>query len=212
MLKLILVILKHTNKGEIMIRILILDNTIINVDNEIDASSLLSQGAWEMPQADIERIFGNLANTATNLNCNITKLPEGGYNVVFNKPSDETILQEAKENKLNEIRAKRDEALESGLIYKEHTFQTREKDKLNINGAVTNIMLDIQSGSNAITEIIWIDANDERVIFTPQDFLNFASKVAYHAQEITFKANTIKEKIEQANSKEELDLITWENE
>lgn len=90
-----------------MIRILILDNTIINVDNEIDASSLLSQGAWEMPQADIERIFGNLANTATNLNCNITKLPEGGYNVVFNKPSDETLLQEAKENKLNEIRAKR---------------------------------------------------------------------------------------------------------
>ncbi|EAJ7431874.1 DUF4376 domain-containing protein [Campylobacter coli] len=195
-----------------MIRILVLNDVIINVDNEIDAVNLLSQGAWEMPQVDVERIFGNLANTASNLNCNITKLPEGGYNVVFNKPSDETLLQEAKENKLNEIRVKRDEALESGLIYKEHTFQTREKDKLNINGAVTNLILDMQSNSNTITEIVWIDINDERVVFAPQEFLNFASMVAYHTQEITFKANTIKEKIEQANSKEELDLITWENE
>ncbi|EAH8149387.1 DUF4376 domain-containing protein [Campylobacter coli] len=195
-----------------MIRILILDGSIINVDSEEDATNLLGQGAWEMPQADVERIFGNLANTATNLNCSITKLPEGGYNVVFNKPSNETLLQEAKESKLNEIRIKRDEALNGGFIYNAHTFQTREQDKLNINGAVTNLILDMQSGINKITEIIWIDVNDDRVTFTPQEFLNFASSVAYYTQEITFKANAIKEKIEQANSKEELDLITWENE
>ncbi|EAK0934239.1 DUF4376 domain-containing protein [Campylobacter jejuni] len=195
-----------------MVKIFILNDILVNCESDFDIENMRSHGAWEMSNEDIERIFGNLANTAYNGNCEITKLPDGGYNVVFNKPSDEVLLQEAKESKLNEIRVKRDEALESGLIYKEHTFQTREKDKLNINGAVTNIMLDIQSGSNAITEIIWIDANDERVIFTPQEFLNFASIVAYHTQEITFKANTIKEKIEQANSKEELDLITWENE
>lgn len=119
-------------------------------------------------------------------------------------------LEELKTIKLDEIRAKRDEALESGLVYNEHTFQAREKDKLNIIGAATNLMFDMQSGTNLISEIIWIDINDEKVTFTPQDFLKFASAVAYHTQEITFKANMIKEKIQQANSKEELEGIKWE--
>ncbi|MCV3462307.1 DUF4376 domain-containing protein [Campylobacter sp. FU_497] len=115
-----------------------------------------------------------------------------------------------KEKKKYEIQTKRDEALESGLIYNEHTFQTREKDKQNIIGAVTNLMLDIQSEANSISEIIWIDINDEKVTFTPQDFLKFASMVAYHTQEITFKANALKERIEQAKSKQDLEAIVWE--
>ncbi|EAI8624615.1 DUF4376 domain-containing protein [Campylobacter lari] len=119
-------------------------------------------------------------------------------------------LNVLKEKKKHEIQTKRDEALESGLIYNEHTFQTREKDKLNINGAVTNLMLDMQSGTNSISEIIWIDINDEKVTFTPQDFLKFASMVAYHTQEITFKANILKERIEQANSEQDLEAIVWE--
>lgn len=122
----------------------------------------------------------------------------------------EKSLNALKEIKLDEIRAKKDEALESGIVYNEHTFQTSQKDKLNINGAVTNLILDIQSGTNSISEITWIDINDEKVTFTPQDFLKFASAVAYHTQEITFKANMIKEKIQQANSKEELEGIKWE--
>ncbi|EAH6869128.1 DUF4376 domain-containing protein [Campylobacter lari] len=120
-------------------------------------------------------------------------------------------LEELKTIKLDEIRAKRDEALEGGLIYNEHAFQTREKDKLNINGAVTNLMLDMQSGTNSISEIIWIDVNDEKVTFTPQDFLKFASMVAFHTQEITFKANILKERIEQAESEQDLEAIVWED-
>ncbi|EOH2374291.1 DUF4376 domain-containing protein [Campylobacter jejuni] len=119
-------------------------------------------------------------------------------------------LNVLKEKKKHEIQTKRDEALERGLIYKEHTFQTREKDKLNINGAVTNLMLDIQSEANSISEIIWIDINDEKVTFTPQDFLKFASMVAYHTQEITFKANILKERIEQAKTLEEIQSIKWD--
>ncbi|MBT0824363.1 DUF4376 domain-containing protein [Campylobacter lari] len=119
-------------------------------------------------------------------------------------------LNVLKEKKKHEIQTKRDEALESGLIYNEHTFQTREKDKLNINGAVTNLMLDMQSRANSISEIIWIDINDEKVTFTPQDFLKFASMVAFHTQEITFKANALKERIEQAESEQDLEAIVWE--
>ncbi|WP_139451845.1 DUF4376 domain-containing protein [Campylobacter armoricus] len=120
-------------------------------------------------------------------------------------------LEELKTIKLDEIRVKKEEALDSGIVYNEHTFQTREKDKLNINGAVTNLMLDMQSKTNLISEIIWIDINDEKVTFTPQDFLKFASMVAFHTQEITFKANTLKEKVEQAKSEQDLEAIVWED-
>ncbi|AKJ53392.1 hypothetical protein CD56_03220 [Campylobacter lari] len=120
-------------------------------------------------------------------------------------------LNVLKEKKKHEIQTKRDEALESGLIYNEHTFQTRKEDKQNIIGAATNLMLDMQSKANSISEIIWIDINDEKVTFTPQDFLKFASSVAYHTQEIIFKANALKERIEQAKSEQDLEAIVWED-
>ena len=124
-------------------------------------------------------------------------------------PSAEELLELAKHEKLAEIRAKRDSLLEGSIEYKGHIFQTREKDKLNINGAVTNLILDIQS-TKSISEIIWIDIHDERVSFTPNDFLIFASSVAYQTQEITFKANTLKASIEAAKSVEEVQKIIWE--
>ena len=124
-------------------------------------------------------------------------------------PSAEELLELAKQEKLAQIRAKRDSLLEGSIEYKGHIFQTREKDKLNINGAVTNLILDIQS-TKSISEIIWIDIHDERVSFTPNDFLIFASSVAYQTQEITFKANTLKASIEAAKSVEEVEKIVWE--
>ena len=124
-------------------------------------------------------------------------------------PSAEELLELAKQEKLAEIRAKRDSLLEGSIEYKGHIFQTREKDKLNINGTVTNLILDMQS-TKSISEIIWIDINDERVSFTPNDFLVFASSVAYQTQEITFKANTLKASIEAAKSVEEVQKIIWE--
>ena len=69
--------------------------------------------------------------------------------------------------------------------------------------------MDIQS-TKSISEIIWIDINDEKVSFTPNDFLIFASSVAYQTQEITFKANTLKASIEAAKSVEEVQKIIWE--
>ena len=59
-------------------------------------------------------------------------------------PSAEELLELAKQEKLAEIRAKRDSLLEGSIEDKGHIFQTREKDKLNINGTVTNIILERQ--------------------------------------------------------------------
>lgn len=130
------------------------------------------------------------------------------YVLVISDESEK--LNILKEKKKFEIQTKRDAALESGFTFKEHTFQTREKDKLNINGMAANILLDIQSGTNSITEITWIDLNDEKVNFTPQEFLTFVSKVAEYTQEIIFKANVLKEKINSAKTVKAVDKIKWE--
>lgn len=132
------------------------------------------------------------------------------YEYVLNTASESEKLNIIKEKKKFEIQTKRDIALGSGFTFKEHAFQTREKDKLNINGMVANILLDIQSGTNSITEITWIDLNDEKVNFTPQEFLTFVSKVAEYTQEIIFKANILKEKINSAKTVESVDKIKWE--
>lgn len=132
------------------------------------------------------------------------------YEYVLNTASESEKLNIIKEKKKFEIQTKRDIALESGFIFKDHTFQTREKDKLNINGMVANILLDIQSGTNSITEITWIDLNDEKVNFTPQEFLTFVSKVTEYTQEVIFKANALKEKINSAKTVKAVDKIKWD--
>lgn len=131
------------------------------------------------------------------------------YEYVLNTASESEKLNIIKEKKKFEIQTKRDAALESGFTFKEHAFQTREKDKLNINGMAANILLDIQSGTNSITEITWIDLNDEKVNFTPQEFLTFVSKVAEYTQEVIFKANVLKEKINSAKTVKSVDKIKW---
>ncbi|QPX64333.1 putative receptor binding protein assembly chaperone [Campylobacter phage F361] len=133
------------------------------------------------------------------------------YDFLIATTQESNKLDILKEKKRYEIQSNRDKALENGIVYNGHTFQTREKDKLNINVAVTNLMLDIQSGTNSVSEIIWIDINDEKVTFNPQEFLKFASMVAYNTQEITFKANVLKAKIEAAKTIEELEKIQWDD-
>ncbi|CCH63690.1 hypothetical protein [Campylobacter phage CP21] len=142
--------------------------------------------------------------------CLANNLMDLYYEYVLNTASESEKLNIIKEKKKFEIQTKRDAALESGFIFKGHTFQTREKDKLNINGMAANILLDIQSGTNSMTEITWIDLNDEKVNFTPQEFLTFVSKVTEYTQEVIFKANTLKEKINSSETVKSVDKIKWE--
>ena len=73
---------------------------ILNVDNDDDAEQLLASGAWEMPQKDVKRVFGEYAYLACNINCKITEDKEQGYTVVFTLPKEaEEDLTKAKDIK-----------------------------------------------------------------------------------------------------------------
>ena len=83
-----------------MIRIFIKNGNIFNIDNDLDAQNLLAFGAWEMPQDEVIRIFGEYAHLAWNGNCQITGDKEQGYHVIFTPPKEtEEDLIRAKDRK-----------------------------------------------------------------------------------------------------------------
>lgn len=67
---------------------------IVNTQTEESAQIQLAQGAYEMPQADVVRIFGDKAHFAGNQNCTITKPeqpenPDFPFDVVFIPPQED---------------------------------------------------------------------------------------------------------------------------
>ncbi len=76
------------------------DPIILNVDNTNKAELLLASGAWEMPQDEVTRIFGDKAYLASNENCQISGDKEQGYQVIFTPPKEtEEDLTKAKDIK-----------------------------------------------------------------------------------------------------------------
>lgn len=197
---------KYNNIGKEIIVFCIETNKKISVVNR----QLTYTGEYSEYVDDITSEEIKAGTKAVKEYCLANNLMDLYYEYVLNTASESEKLNIIKEKKKFEIQTKRDSALESGFVFKGHTFQTREKDKLNINGMAANILLDIQSGTNLITEITWIDLNDEKVNFTPQEFLTFVSKVAEYTQEVIFKANTLKEKINSAKTVKSVDKIKWE--
>ncbi len=82
-----------------MIRIFIYKNKIINVDNTVDAENLLKKDAWEMPERDVQAVFGDKASMACNQYCTFTKT-ETGYDVTFTPPQKD--IEQLKQQKLHE--------------------------------------------------------------------------------------------------------------
>lgn len=100
------------------------DPIILNVDNDEDAEQLLASGAWEMPQEEVTRIFGDKANFASNENCQISGDKEQGYHVVFTPPKEtEEDLTTLKDRKKREAEQALTMAIETITPY----YPTDEK-------------------------------------------------------------------------------------
>lgn len=116
-----------------------------------------------------------------------------------------------KEQKHNEIKVKQNNLIEGTIVFEGNTFQTRQIDKINISGKVSEIMLDKVQQSQKITNVNWININNDHVTFTVDKFLAFAVAIAKQTETITFKANVLKAKIEAAKTIEELEKIQWDD-
>ncbi|EAH4465777.1 DUF4376 domain-containing protein [Campylobacter coli] len=122
----------------------------------------------------------------------------------------EKTLEELKELKLEELKAIKEEKL-LFMPFKNTTFQIDTEAKINISGKVSEIML-ANLNNTPLENISWIDKDNRIITFNKDEFLEFGVNIAKYTESIIFKNDELRNKVKNATSLEELNLITWENE
>ncbi|EMG4086839.1 DUF4376 domain-containing protein [Campylobacter coli] len=122
----------------------------------------------------------------------------------------EKTLEELKELKLEELKAIKEEKL-LFIPFKNTTFQIDTEAKINISGKVSEIML-ANLNNTPLENIAWIDKDNRIITFSKDEFLEFGVNIAKYTESIIFKNDELRNKVKNATSLEELNLITWESE
>ncbi|ECK8355993.1 DUF4376 domain-containing protein [Campylobacter jejuni] len=118
-------------------------------------------------------------------------------------------LEELKELKLEELKAIKQEKL-LFMPFKNTIFQIDTEAKINISGKVSEIML--ANLNTPLENISWIDKDNEIITFNKEEFLEFGVGIAKYTESIIFKNDELRNRVKNATSLEELNLIAWESE
>ncbi|EAJ1213426.1 DUF4376 domain-containing protein [Campylobacter coli] len=122
----------------------------------------------------------------------------------------EKTLEELKELKLEELKAIKEEKL-LFMPFKNTIFQIDTEAKINISGKVSEIML-ANLNNTPLENISWIDKDNRTITFSKDEFLEFGVNIAKYTESIIFKNDELRNKVKNATSLEELNLIAWESE
>ncbi|EDP3492003.1 DUF4376 domain-containing protein [Campylobacter jejuni] len=122
----------------------------------------------------------------------------------------EKALEELKELKLEELKAIKEEKL-LFMPFKNTIFQIDTEAKINISGKVSEIML-ANLNNTPLENIAWIDKDNKIITFSKDEFLEFGVGIAKYTESIIFKNDELRNKVKNATSLEELNLIAWESE
>ncbi|ENA1382188.1 DUF4376 domain-containing protein [Campylobacter jejuni] len=122
----------------------------------------------------------------------------------------EKALEELKELKLEELKAIKEEKL-LFMPFKNTIFQINMEAKINISGKVSEIML-ANLNNTPLENIAWIDKDNKITTFNKEEFLEFGVGIAKYTESIIFKNDELRNKVKNATSLEELNLIAWESE
>ncbi|HEC2404485.1 TPA: DUF4376 domain-containing protein [Campylobacter jejuni] len=140
------------------------------------------------------------------INENETELLKEYFSMFCQVSSEDAKLKYAKEFKKDEINKARDNAIECGVSYKDKIFQSAEKDRNLLTSTVSlfTITKKLPDG------FVWISKDNEAVPFTLQELIQLGSIMANSVNINTIKARTIKDKVEQAQTLEEIQSIKWD--
>ncbi|EAL7184888.1 DUF4376 domain-containing protein [Campylobacter coli] len=119
----------------------------------------------------------------------------------------EKALEELKELKLEELKAIKEEKL-LFMPFKNTIFQIDTEAKINISGKVSEIML-ANLNNTPLENIAWIDKDNKIITFNKEEFLEFGVGIAKYTESIIFKNDELRNKVKNATSLEELNLIAW---
>lgn len=114
-------------------------------------------------------------------------------------------LKVMKRLKKREIDRARDEAINSGVSYKNKTFQSGEKDRnlLTSTTSLFSITKQVPDG------FVWISKDNEAVPFTLEDLIALGGVMAISVNQNTIKARELKDRVERARTKAEIEAVVW---
>lgn len=129
------------------------------------------------------------------------------YFAMFKEVStQEASLKYAKEFKKDEIDKAKNNAIEGGVSYKDKIFQSAEKDRNLLTSTVSLFAITKQLPEG----FVWISKDNEAVPFTLEELIELGGIMANSVNTNTIKARTIKDKVEQAQTLEEIQSIKWD--
>lgn len=142
------------------------------------------------------------------INSNETELLKEYFTMFCKVSSEDAKLKYAKEFKKDEIDKAKDNAIEGGVSYKDKIFQSAEKDRNLLTSTVSLFAITKQLPEG----FVWISKDNEAVPFTLEELIELGGIMANSVNTNTIKARTLKDKVEQAKTLEEIEAIKWDNE
>ena len=116
-------------------------------------------------------------------------------------------LERAKSIKLEELAGLRAEKL-SSFEFKNNVFQLDGDSKVNINGKISQILLSASAGI-PIENVNWINKDNNIVSFTKEEFIAFGNAAANHSEQVLFKHDGLRTRVNNASSIDEIKGIEW---
>ncbi|WP_052798803.1 DUF4376 domain-containing protein [Campylobacter jejuni] len=139
------------------------------------------------------------------INSNETELLKEYFSMFCQASSEDAKLKYAKEFKKDEIDKAKNNAIEGGVSYKDKIFQSAEKDRNLLTSTVSLFAITKQLPEG----FVWISKDNEAVPFTLEELIELVGIMANSVNTNTIKARTIKDKVEQAQTLEEIQSIKW---
>lgn len=111
-------------------------------------------------------------------------------------------LEELKERKIVELKLIRDTKELEPILYNEHYFDFDQKSYERITAAI--YALDVSGG-----DIAWTTADNKTVTVTANDLRGVIVQAATRSNELHTRYRELREQVDTATTKEELDNIVW---
>lgn len=151
-------------------------------------------------------------------NCTMVKPPEekDGFDRVWNgeaweyqeipqpEPEPEPTLDEIKARKIAELKMHRDTEEVAPIEYSGNTFDYDDKSRDRLQ--IARQALEDAGGG----QITWTTADNQRVPLNVSDFAGINAAAAQRSNALHIKYNELKERVNEAETKEEVEAITWE--
>ncbi len=129
------------------------------------------------------------------------------FNWASKQWEDPRTLQDLKDAKWETIKAARD-------FHETGTFQwnghTIDADKERVNGAATGVL--IAKGANIPYEDVWTLADNSTIPVTGDDILAMGVALVQHVSSCHARARVLRQMVNNATTKEQVEAITWEAE